>query len=111
MRSNIHPKYELATVTCACGYQFQTRSTRPDYHLEICSHCHPFFTGKQKLVDSAGRVERFTRRFEKTAGKTLRVKAKIKPAKAQVAKSTRKVLSTGARKVKAEKKISSEKTK
>ena len=72
MKTDIHPNYVLATVSCACGYTFQTRSTKPTIHLEICSNCHPFFTGKQKLVDSAGRVERFTRRFEKTMGKTIR---------------------------------------
>ena len=98
MKTGIHPNYAAATVTCACGYSFHTRSTRPSIHLEICSHCHPFFTGKQKLVDSAGRVERFTRRFEKTSGQTVRAKAKTKAAKAPVTKSTRKILSTGAKK-------------
>ncbi|HCJ66227.1 MAG TPA: 50S ribosomal protein L31 [Elusimicrobia bacterium] len=74
MREGIHPKYVDTTVTCACGYSFQTRSTKPEIKLEICSHCHPFFTGKQKLVDSAGRVERFHRRYKKTEGKTIRKK-------------------------------------
>lgn len=111
MREGIHPNYVLSSVRCACGYQFQTRSTRPEYHLEMCSHCHPFFTGKQKLVDSAGRVERFTKRYEKTAGKTVRMKAKIKPAKTAIAKSVGRTLSTGAKKVKSEKKSSPEKTK
>ena len=72
-------------------------------HLEICSKCHPYYTGKQKLVDSAGRVERFTRRFEKTGGKTLRVKAKAKAAKPVLTKNVRKILSTGATKEKTEK--------
>ena len=98
MREEIHPHYGLAKVRCACGYQFETRSTRPEYHLEICSHCHPFFTGKQKLVDSAGRVERFTKRYEKTAGKTVRVKAKSKPARILTPKPGGKVLSSGAKK-------------
>lgn len=98
MRTDIHPNYVISTVRCACGYTFQTRSTRPEYHLEICSHCHPFFTGRQKLVDSAGRVERFTKRFEKTAGKTIRVKAKTRVPKAAAKPS--KILSTGARKSK-----------
>src|SRR5436309_10701297 len=98
MRPGIHPNYVLSTITCACGNTFQTRSTRPEIHLEICSHCHPFFTGKQKLVDSAGRVERFTKRFEKTMGKTVRAKAKTKAAKPAVTKTARKILSTGAKK-------------
>ena len=63
MKKSIHPKYELATVTCACGNTFQTRSTIGDMKLEICSECHPFFTGKQKLIDSAGRVEKFRRKY------------------------------------------------
>ncbi|HOT00785.1 MAG TPA: 50S ribosomal protein L31 [Acidobacteriota bacterium] len=65
MKENIHPKYEKAQVTCACGNTFETRSTKPEIRLEICSKCHPFFTGRQKLVDTAGRVERFTRRYTK----------------------------------------------
>src|ERR1041384_5026775 len=56
MKANIHPKYVDAIVRCACGETFKTRSTKPEIHLEICSKCHPFFTGKQKLVDTAGRV-------------------------------------------------------
>src|SRR5262245_29687290 len=64
MKSGIHPKYHLVTVTCACGETFRTRSTNPELRLEICSKCHPFFTGKQKLIDSAGRVERFEKRYK-----------------------------------------------
>lgn len=63
MRQGIHPEYTTATVHCACGNTFQTRSTLNDIHVEICSVCHPFFTGKQKLVDTAGRVERFKRKY------------------------------------------------
>lgn len=63
MKEGIHPKYEKCTVVCACGNKFETRSTRGDLHIEICSNCHPFFTGKQKLVDTAGRVERFRRKY------------------------------------------------
>ena len=59
MKAGIHPNYVEAIVKCACGETFKTRSTKPEIHLEICSKCHPFFTGKQKLVDTAGRVERF----------------------------------------------------
>jgi len=63
MKKGIHPKYFETTVTCACGNRFKTRSTKKDIRIEICSKCHPFFTGKQKLVDSAGRVERFRRKY------------------------------------------------
>ena len=65
MKAEIHPAYDLVTVNCACGSSFQTRSThKGDIHVEICSSCHPFFTGKQKLVDTAGRVERFRKRYK-----------------------------------------------
>jgi len=63
MKEGIHPEYKTATVTCACGNVFETRSTVPAIHVEICSQCHPFFTGKQKLIDSAGRVEKFRRKY------------------------------------------------
>jgi large subunit ribosomal protein L31 len=63
MKDGIHPKYEKATIACACGHVIETRSTQPTIHVEICSACHPFFTGKQKLVDTAGRVERFNRKY------------------------------------------------
>jgi large subunit ribosomal protein L31 len=68
MKPDIHPDYVLATVTCSCGNTFQTRSTKPELHVEICSHYHPLYTGKQKLVDTGGRVERFQRRLEKAGG-------------------------------------------
>lgn len=63
MKKGIHPDYVECTVTCGCGYTFKTRSTRPEIHVEVCSQCHPFYTGKQKYVDAAGRVERFQRRY------------------------------------------------
>lgn len=63
MKKGIHPKYELTTITCACGNVIETRSTSKDLEVEICSNCHPFFTGKQKLVDTAGRVERFKKKY------------------------------------------------
>ncbi len=63
MKSKIHPKYMTCTARCACGNTFTTRSTRPELHVDICSQCHPFFTGKQKFVDTAGRVERFSKKF------------------------------------------------
>ena len=65
MKKDIHPKVHRVTVVCACGNTFETHSTKPELRLEICSACHPFFTGKQKLIDSAGRVERFKRRYGK----------------------------------------------
>ena len=63
MQENIHPKYEDATITCACGNVINTKSTKGDIRVEICSKCHPFFTGKQKLVDTGGRVDRFKKRY------------------------------------------------
>ena len=63
MKSDIHPSYETALITCACGRVTETRSTVGELHVEICSHCHPFFTGRQKLVDTAGRVERFMAKY------------------------------------------------
>ena len=63
MKKDIHPKYEETTVTCACGNVINTRSTAKDIEVEICSQCHPFFTGKQKLVDTAGRIDRFKKRY------------------------------------------------
>ncbi|MDR1786786.1 MAG: 50S ribosomal protein L31 [Spirochaetaceae bacterium] len=63
MKKGIHPNYQPATITCACGNVIETYSTAKDIHVEICSACHPFYTGKQKLVDTAGRIERFNKRF------------------------------------------------
>ena len=68
MKTDIHPTYAETHVTCSCGNTFTTRSTKPgEMHIELCNECHPFFTGKQKLVDSGGRVERFQKRYGKTA--------------------------------------------
>jgi large subunit ribosomal protein L31 len=92
VKPGIHPKYEEVEVRCACGNTFTTRSTKTELHLEICSNCHPFFTGRQKLIDTEGRVERFTKRFgaqsavaRKAAGKEAKAaKAAAKPkAKSQ----------------------------
>lgn len=66
MKDGIHPKYEKAIVTCACGNTFETRSTKPTIRVEICSACHPFYTGKQKLVDTEGRVEKFLQKYKMT---------------------------------------------
>lgn len=86
MKEAIHPKYDEVEVRCACGNTFTTRSTKPELHLEICSACHPFFTGRQKLIDTEGRVERFSKKFglqtseqRKTAEKAAKA-AKAKPA-------------------------------
>ena len=64
LKNKIHPKYEAAKVSCACGNNFETRTTVGDINVEICSACHPFFTGKQKLVDTAGRVEKYRRKYQ-----------------------------------------------
>ena len=67
MKADIHPTYDVTNVTCSCGNTFETRSTKPgDMHIELCNVCHPFFTGKQRVVDSGGRVERFQRRYGKS---------------------------------------------
>jgi len=63
MKEGIHPEYKLAKILCACGHVVETRSTVPSIHVEICSECHPFYTGKQKFVDPAGRVEKFRRKY------------------------------------------------
>jgi large subunit ribosomal protein L31 len=65
MKAGIHPEYVEATVTCACGNTFKTRSTKGSFNVDICAECHPFYTGKQKLLDSAGRIERFTKKYAK----------------------------------------------
>jgi len=78
MKEGIHPKYFETTITCACGNVIHTRSTVKNIRVEICSACHPFFTGRQKLVDTAGRVEKFRQRYTRTAGKTVRRKPKTK---------------------------------
>jgi large subunit ribosomal protein L31 len=69
MKSGIHPNYVETTITCACGNVIPTRSTKKDIHVEICSKCHPFFTGTQKLLDTAGRIDRFRKKYAKVAEK------------------------------------------
>jgi len=76
MKEKIHPKYEPVEVTCACGAKFLTRSTLKNIKLDICSECHPFFTGKQKVLDTAGRVDKFNKKFAATEGKAVVRKAK-----------------------------------
>ncbi|CAN5748564.1 MAG: 50S ribosomal protein L31 [Actinobacteria bacterium] len=81
MRAEIHPKYDETTVLCSCGNRFTTRSTKPgELHVELCNDCHPFFTGKQKLVDSGGRVEKFQRRYAASSyGSKKRQKGETAP--------------------------------
>ena len=76
VKEAIHPKYQEVEVRCACGNTFKTRSTKPELHLEICSACHPFFTGRQKLIDTEGRVERFTKRFGVQTSESRKAAAK-----------------------------------
>jgi len=83
MKPGVHPEYKLGTVTCACGNTFQVRSTVGDVSVEICSACHPFFTGKQKLVDSAGRVEKFKRKYGITEEKQSGAEQKQAESKAK----------------------------
>ena len=81
MKKEIHPEYVDATVTCGCGETFTTRSTQAVINVEVCSKCHPFYTGQQRFVDTAGRVEKFTRKFgwdETARGKILAKKGKAK---------------------------------
>lgn len=92
MKAGIHPSYVVSQVTCACGGSFTTRSTKPVIRLEICSACHPFFTGRQKLLDTAGRVERFKRRFAKTEGRMVARKPKTQAKKLQSAAARKRVL-------------------
>ena len=81
MKDKIHPRYKETTIVCACGEVIQTRSTKENIHVEICSKCHPFFTGKQKLIDSAGRVEKFAKRT------ALKKQVKAKPATPEAPKA------------------------
>jgi large subunit ribosomal protein L31 len=69
MKDGIHPEYKDAVITCACGASYKTGSTRGSFTVDVCSNCHPFFTGKQRILDTAGRVERFRKKYEKKAGK------------------------------------------
>jgi large subunit ribosomal protein L31 len=99
VKEGIHPKYEEVEVRCACGNTFKTRSTKPELHLEICSACHPFFTGRQKLIDTEGRVERFTKKFGAQTSaqrKTAASAAKASKATATKGKKTAKSKSASA---------------
>jgi large subunit ribosomal protein L31 len=84
MKDGIHPAYGDTVFRCACGAEVHTKSTKPEYKMEICSACHPFFTGKQKLVDSAGRVERFLKKYGDTAISTGKKPAKVSKVKVAI---------------------------
>jgi len=96
MKSGIHPLYNVAQVSCACGASFATRSVKPTIKVEICSECHPFYTGRQKLIDTAGRVERFQKMFAKTEGKMVERKpiTETRMKKLETVASRKKVLTT-----------------
>ncbi len=103
MKEKIHPNYVDCLVTCACGYKFKTKSTKPEIKLDICGNCHPFFTGKQKLVDTAGRVEKFKKKYgEKVEiGKQRgKVKKEKKTRAEKIKKTTEKILTTTPKKKK-----------
>jgi large subunit ribosomal protein L31 len=104
VKPGIHPKYHEVEARCACGNTFKTRSTKPDLHLEICSACHPFFTGRQKLIDTEGRVERFTKRFGTQTAEARRAQATAaKAAKASKEASKSKAKAPVAKTAKAKK--------
>jgi large subunit ribosomal protein L31 len=90
VKEGIHPNYQEVEARCACGNTFKTRSTKPELHLEICSACHPFFTGRQKLIDTEGRVERFNKKFGLQTSEQR--KAAEKAAKAEKAATARKAV-------------------
>ncbi|RIK42287.1 MAG: 50S ribosomal protein L31 [Chloroflexi bacterium] len=81
MKPGIHPRYQEATVSCSCGNTWQTRSTRPHIRIELCNQCHPFFTGEQRIVDTAGQVERFMRRLENAQEAPRKKKAERRQAR------------------------------
>ena len=82
MKEGLHPVYPPSRISCACGNVIETRSTRGSFHVEVCANCHPFFTGKQKLMDTEGRVERFRKKYSNAAAAKPEAKTKAKPAKA-----------------------------
>lgn len=88
MKTDIHPEYKEITVTCSCGNTFKTRSTvGRDQHFEVCSECHPFYTGKEKIMDTAGRVEKFKQRYARKPAAPAAATAAAKPAKAAKGKA------------------------
>jgi len=106
MRENLHPAYPTAKVHCACGATWETRSTGGDLHLDICSNCHPFFTGKQKLLDTQGRIDRFNKKYANTPKTPPKPKAAPAEAKKAAAQKAAKAGEKKAKAPKAEKKPS-----
>jgi large subunit ribosomal protein L31 len=88
MKNDIHPEYVEASVRCSCGNTFTTRSTKANLHVELCNVCHPFYTGRQKLVDTGGRVERFERRYGRRGATKQAQSAKASATKAQATKAS-----------------------
>lgn len=103
MKPDIHPRYVVSEVSCVCGNAFVTRSTRQSIKVEVCSACHPLYTGKQKMLDTAGRVEKFNKKFVATGGKTVVRKPKKAQSASVAPKHTRKVLSSSPKTAKAAK--------
>jgi large subunit ribosomal protein L31 len=96
VKPGIHPKYQEVEARCACGNTFKTRSTKNELHLEICSACHPFFTGRQKLIDTEGRIERFTKRFGTQTLEERRKSAAATKAAAKASKTPKPKTKAGA---------------
>ena len=95
MRQDIHPEYMETQVTCSCGNTFTTRSTKSELHVELCNNCHPFYTGKQKLVDTGGRVERFQKKYAARPRRAAQPEAEAAPAE-DTATSTEETTTTEA---------------
>ena len=111
MREDIHPSYVTAKVHCACGATWETRSTTGELHLDICSACHPFFTGKQKLLDTQGRIERFRKKYESLPKKAAPEKVEAAAPKAEAPKAEKPAKPAKEKKPKAEKKPAAEEPK
>ena len=110
MKEGIHPKYHEIEASCACGATWKTRSTKPELHLEICNNCHPFFTGRQKLVDTEGRVERFTKRFGAQTSRAARLPRKRRSSRPQRNNLSRRALRPSRRETATQKSPRSEST-
>jgi len=101
MKEGLHPEYKKSKVVCACGAVIETRSTRGDFHIEICSSCHPFFTGKQKILDTAGRIERFKNRYAASPKADAKKPEAAAPAPAAPAKAAARSENRAAKRAKA----------
>jgi len=105
MKTGIHPEYHVVTVACACGNSFVTRSTRKSLKLDICSQCHPFFTGKQKFVDTEGRIDKFLKKFETAKVHKAKSEEMAKAAKLRAAKARERAAKAPAKESEAGKKV------